>query len=414
MTGALPLALVVQRYGPDVVGGAESLCHSVAQMLAPHRPVEVLTTCAKDYVTWRNEYPAGEDRLDGIPVRRFPVDFERTGAFHRAFGRMLGGLPLDGYPQHKAAMRALVARGGLAQQEEFVRLQGPHSTALLNHLASCQDRYAGFVFFTYLYSPTYFGAQLVPKNRAVLIPTAHDEVTIFVPAYRRLFESVGAFIFLTPEERQFVLTTFGVKRARHATIGMPVSLRTSPDAEAFRAKYHVDGPFLLYAGRVDPSKGCDRLFRYYQQSRKAGAHDLPLILIGDRAMTIPADRGIRYLGRVSEEDKVSALSAAAVVINPSPFESFSIVTLEAMAAGSPVLVNGQCEVLKGHIVRSSAGLYYEGYAEFVEALRFFLENAFLRGRMGENGRRYVEQNYNRDAIESRYLRFLEAFELARA
>jgi glycosyltransferase involved in cell wall biosynthesis len=404
------IALVVQRFGPDLVGGAESLCRTVAKMLGRYWPVEVLTTCAKDYSTWRNEYPAGTTVADDLVVRRFPVDYERDVRFHRLFGRMLGGLPLSAYPDQKLAMRALLSRGSFEEQEELIRLQGPHSTPLLDFLAEHEDDYTAILFFTYLYSPTYFGAQLVSRHKAILVPTAHDEAMIFVPAYRRLFERANGFIFLTPEERQFVARTFDVTDAFQATIGLPVSLGVAPDERHFRKKYRVEGPYLLYAGRIDPSKGCDSLFRYYRESRKQGAHDLPLILIGDRAMEMPRDRHIRYLGRVSEQDKVSAMAAASVVINPSQFESFSISTLEAMASGAASLVNGRCEVLKGHVLRSSAGLYYENGGEFAEALRLLLSNdAALARRLGQNGRLYAEQNYDSEATAERYRCFLEGF-----
>jgi glycosyltransferase involved in cell wall biosynthesis len=379
-------------------------------MLAAHRPVEVITTCARDYLTWRDEYPAGESFADGVLVRRFPVDFQRDEAFHRMMSQMLGGLPFSAYPQHKAAMRALVGRGTLQQQEEFIRLQGPHSTPLLSYLGANHQAYSVVFFFTYMYSTTYFGSLTVPPGKAILAPTAHDEVVIFVPAYRRMFERIGGYAFLTPEERRFVTQTFHVEDAYQATIGMPVNITSSLDEAGFRRKYRIDGPFLLYAGRVDPSKGCDALFSYYLESRKQGIHELPLILIGDRAMDLPSDRQIRYLGRVSEQDKVSAMSAATVVINPSPFESFSIVTLEAMAAQTPVLVNGRSEVLKGHIVRSSAGLYFENGHEFSEALRLLLSgDGELARRLGHNGRAYVEYNYGPEVTSARYRRFLEGF-----
>jgi glycosyltransferase involved in cell wall biosynthesis len=407
MSDPRPVALVVQRYGAELVGGSEALCRAVALMLGAERPVEVITTCARDYRTWRNEYPAGVSMIDGVPVRRFPVDFERDETFNRRFSGMLAGFPLTSYPQHKAAMRALVARGTVQQQEDLIRQQGPHSTLLLDYLATHHESYSAIFFFTYLYSTTYFGSRVAPAHKVILAPTAHDEVAIFLPVFQQMFARIGAFAFLTPEERRFVTQTFPIAGAYQATIGMPVSLAAAPDEAAFRGKYRIDGPYLLYAGRIDPSKGCDALFEYYRQSRKQGVHDLPLVLIGDRVMNIPSSRHIRYLGRVSEEDKVSAMSAATLVINPSPFESFSITTLEAMLCDTPVLVNGESEVLKGHVERSSAGLYYAGCGEFIEALRLLLGNRGLLERMGANGRAYVAQNYSARLIQERYLRFLE-------
>jgi glycosyltransferase involved in cell wall biosynthesis len=401
-----PLALVVQRYGEEIVGGSEALCRSVAEMLIAHRPVEVLTTCARDYMTWRNAYPAGDSVLNGVRVRRFEVDFERDRRFHDLLGTMLGGLPLTTYNHHKTLLRAQMGRSTHTQQMNFMRLQGPYSTPLWNYLAAHHGTYAGIIFFTYLYATTFFGAQLVPAAKTVLVPTAHDEAPIFLPAFREMFARFPAYIFLTPEERRFFEETFSIGGARKVTIGMPVELTAPPDPVRFRAAYGIDGPFLLYAGRIDPSKGCDRLLAFYRAARRD--LPLPLILIGNRVMDLPRDPDIRYLGMLPEQDKLDAMAAATVVVNPSPFESFSIVVLEALLCGTPVLVNGGCEVLRGHVQRSRGGLYYTTGYEFVEALRLLLPDEVLRVRMGANGATYVRQNYGRDAVCAAYLNFLGA------
>jgi hypothetical protein len=72
------LAVVVQRYGADINGGAELHARYVAEMLARRHRVEVLTTCAHDYVTWKAHYPEGSETINGVPVRRFPVAHERN------------------------------------------------------------------------------------------------------------------------------------------------------------------------------------------------------------------------------------------------------------------------------------------------------------------------------------------------
>lgn len=375
-------------------------------MLAVHRPIEVITTCAQDYLTWRNEYPAGESILNGVTVRRFGVDFERNAAFHRLMSSILGGLPLQAYHRHKTLMRALIARPSREQQLSLLRFQGPYSTPLLEHLAHNHRDYEAIFFFTYLYATTYHGSLQVPAAKTVLIPTAHDEAMIFLPLYRSMFQRFAAIAFLTPEEQEFVSSTFPIEDALQTIIGMPVTLPSEPDASAFRRKHRIRWPFILYAGRIDPSKGCGDLFRYFRQARRRFP-DLHLVLIGSRAMSIPRDRYIHYLGHVSEAEKLGAMAAATVFVNPSAFESFSIVTLEAMLCGAPVLVNGQSEVLKGHVGRSSAGLYYESGPEFIEALQLLLGDIRLRSQMANNGRIYVHRNYGRAVVEERYKAFVE-------
>lgn len=404
------LAFVVQRYGEDLVGGAESLCRTVAEMLVAHRPVEVLTSCARDYITWKNEYPAGVSTLNGVTVRRFPVDFERDHRFHQVFGAILGGMPLTSYHQHRTLMQKTIAHSTTEQQLACLTLEGPYSTPLLEYLAARHQDYNLIVFFTYLYPTTFFGSQQVPAARTILIPTAHDEAPIHFPVFREMFARFPAYVFLTPEERHFIEETFNVNGALKATIGMPVELNDWPDPLRFRDKYDIEGPFLLYAGRLDPSKGCDELFRFFRAARRHLSPELKLVLIGHRVMDLPRDADIRYLGMLPEQDKVDAMAASTVVVNPSPFESFSIVVLESMLCGTPVLVNGRCEVLKGHVRRSSGGLYYETYYEFVEALRLLFDDEALRSRMGKNGGEYVGRNYNRRIVEQRYTALFEQME----
>ncbi|TMG52614.1 MAG: hypothetical protein E6H84_13725, partial [Chloroflexi bacterium] len=77
MNGRPSLLVVVSRYG-DVPGGAEAHARSVVRHLAPHFAIEVATTTATDYRTWNSELTAGIDAVDGVAVRRFPVERPRT------------------------------------------------------------------------------------------------------------------------------------------------------------------------------------------------------------------------------------------------------------------------------------------------------------------------------------------------
>jgi glycosyltransferase involved in cell wall biosynthesis/SAM-dependent methyltransferase len=401
------LALVVQRYGEDIVGGSESLCRTVAEMLTSHYPVEVLTTCAKDYVTWKNEYPAGVSTLNGVTVHRFPVDFERGPRFHRVMGEILGGMPLHNYRKYKNLMKETIAHSPIKQQISCLKSQGPYSTKMLEHLSARHQDYALVIFFTYLYPTTFFGSQQVPTAKTVLIPTAHDEAPIHFPVFQKMFARFPAYVFLTPEERRFIEETFDVDDALKMTIGMPVQLKYQPDPLRFRQKYGLDGQFLLCAGRIEPAKGYDDLFRLFRAARSHLPSELRLVLIGERLMEIPEEAGIIYLGYLPEQDKGDAYAAASVLSNPSLNESFSIVTLEAMLCQTPVVVNEKCAVSVGHVRRSNGGLYYSNGYEFIEVLNFLLAESETRKRMGTNGRQYVEQNYSYSKVEQRFLDFVD-------
>jgi glycosyltransferase involved in cell wall biosynthesis len=89
---------------------------------------------------------------------------------------------------------------------------------------------------------------------------------------------------------------------------------------------------------------------------------------------------------------------------PSPYESLSLLALEAFAVGSPVLANARSDVLVEHCRRSNAGLFYEDRWEFVEAVKLLLRDDALRRAMGRNGKTYINRHYRWDLILAKYER----------
>jgi glycosyltransferase involved in cell wall biosynthesis len=176
----------------------------------------------------------------------------------------------------------------------------------------------------------------------------------------------------------------------------------------FRAKYGINGRFAIYVGRIDENKGCRELFEFFLRYARSRRASLTLVLIGQAVLEVPEDPRIKHLGFLSDEDKFDAIAAADLLIMPSYFESLSMVALEAWALGRPVLANGRCEVLKGQCVRSNAGLFYETYEEFAEALRSIVDNALLAEALGMNGRVFYRQQYDWPVIERKYLAMLES------
>ena len=98
---------------------------------------------------------------------------------------------------------------------------------------------------------------------------------------------------------------------------------------------------------------------------------------------------------------------------PSPFESLSLLALEAFAVGTPVLVNARSDVLVEHCLRSNAGLFYADRDEFVEGLKLLIGDARLRAAMGRNGRDYVRRNYRWDVVLAKYERVFAKIRAAR-
>jgi glycosyltransferase involved in cell wall biosynthesis len=382
--------MVVQRYGADVTGGSESLARAVAERLALAHEVVVFTTCARDYVTWRNELAPGDEELNGVRVRRFPVEEERDLAAFNAFAEPL-------------YLRAC------SDDEEaaFLQRQGPYVPRLVEALAAQKDRFDAVFFFTYLYYPTCEGLRVAPE-RAILVPTTHDEPPLRFRMYRDVFARPRAFAFLTPPEEALVRERFDLGQRPAVVAGMGVEVPPAPDVEGFRIRHDVARPYALYAGRIDAGKGCAEMLAFFETYRRDHRGGVDLLLIGTLAMPEPRVPGVRYLGYLDESEKHAAMAGARAVLCPSPYESLSIVLLEGLALGTPALANARSAVLEDHCRRSNAGLWYVDAAEFAEALDLLATEDGLRAALGAHGRAYVAANYSWPAVLVKYTSLIDA------
>jgi glycosyltransferase involved in cell wall biosynthesis len=383
------IAFVVQRYGLEVNGGAEHHCRRLAEQLRSEFEVEVLTTCALDYLTWKNHYPEGVELLNGVPVRRFRTDFPRR---IRAFGRF--------------ADRLYVTPHTFSDEAEWIRRQGPHTLGLLRHLREREADYDLFIFFTYLYFPTLLGLPLVPW-KAVLVPTAHDEPPLSLDCFRPLFHLPRGIIYNTEEERALIQGRFRNQRVPWEVIGAGVDPVSDADPARFRRRYGIEGDYLLYVGRVDVKKGCRELVGDFLRFRQTRGHALTLVLVGGVEMALPRHPALAPLGFLPEVDKNDALAGALALVAPSPFESLSLVALEAWALGVPVLARAASPVLAGHCQRSGGGLTYDDDDGFGRGVERLLAEPALRRQLGECGRQYVDRGYRWPPLLDRYRRFLE-------
>jgi glycosyltransferase involved in cell wall biosynthesis len=375
MEKTLKIAFVVQRYGVEVNGGAELYCRQLAEKVALKHHVEVLTTCAIDYMTWKNEYIEGEALINNVLVRRFKVDKERNvEKFNNFTSKVIN-------PDHT-----------IFDEIEWMKLQGPLSMDLLKYIKESRDNYDLFIFIPYLYFTTYFGLQLVAE-KSILISAAHDEPFIYFDIFKNIFHAPKAIIYLTDEEKAFVEKTFKNGNKNNIVLGAGVDVPDNIDGQRFRKKYGISEPFIIYVGRIDESKGCHELFDYFIRYKKENNNNLKLVLLGKAVMKIPTHPDIIPLGFVSDEDKFDGMAVSEFLVLPSKYESLSMVVLESLKLGRPILVNGQCEVLRGHCVKSNGGLYYIDYEEYKYCINLLIKNQKLNEMMGNNGQEYVNYNY---------------------
>ncbi len=411
----MKVGFVIQRYGTEILGGSEYHCRLIAERLAARHQVEVLTTCARDYVTWANEYPEGTDRVRGVNVRRFPNARTRD---IKAFNTYSDWIFNNEHSRQ--------------DEMEWLKQQGPWCPALQEYLERNAQSYDILIFFTYLYAPTVLGLKADP-SRSLLVPTAHDEPAIHLGIYKDVFSLPAAMAYNTEVEKTFLLDTFDIRTITDDVVGCGVDLTPLREGAAaepeeagdhdigpeplpahlrqrgafFRRRHRIDGTFALYGGRIDPGKGCEELFEYFSTYVSQGG-DATLFLMGAKLMPIPEEPWVRFGGILTDQERLQALEAATVVIVPSPLESLSLLALEAFAVGTPVLANARSEVVAEHCKASNAGLYYGEREEFVEALTLLMEDERLRKAMGRNGREYIRRNYRWDIIIGKYEKMFTA------
>lgn len=377
------LACVVHRYGPDITGGSEAHCQSIAERLAARHDVTVLTTCASSYVTWRNAYPPGESRVNNVRTLRFRVERPRNlHAFRDISDLVFTGVASD------------------AEQERWFDENGPVVPSLVDHLSAQAASYDRVLFWSYRYYPAFHGVRMVPE-RAVLVPTAEEDPLIHAPILSSYFSRPRALGFLTPEEHDLVTARISGPAPPSAVIGAGLD---SPATQPNRASLEAHGipeTFLLYVGRIERNKGCETLLRYFTAYLANGGPPIPLVMAGPAIMAIPNHPLVRPLGYVPGALRDALLAHARALVVPSPYESLSMVLLEAWNRRVPGLVNGRCRVLKGQVERADGGLYYANVHEFCEGLQQLVRDAGLARTLGTQGRAYVDREYRWPVVMER-------------
>jgi glycosyltransferase involved in cell wall biosynthesis len=422
------IACIIHRFGADIAGGSEGHCRVIAERLAANHDVTILTTCAKDHVTWHNEYPAGVSTDGRLRVHRFRV--ERPRSLHRF--RDVSDLVFSGDASR-------------ADEEQWFRENGPETPELLTYLERHGHEFDRLLFWSFRYYQTFFGLPIV-ADRAVLVPTAEEDPVIRLRVLDRFFAKPAGYLFLTPEEETLVASHCSTALAPSATVGVGLD----PAHATFPTALEPAGitrPYVLYLGRVDPNKGCETLIKFFlrtlshpAQAPTLTAEDaegaeaknpgespsasfassavtfgvtkhrasVPLVLAGPQNMPIPEHPLVKRLGFVDEGLRESLLSNAALLVVPSPYESLSMVLLEAWNHGIPALVNGRCAVLKGQARRSDGALYYQNYDEFARALDLLLGRPEIAKQIGQQGLAYVEREYRWPRVIHRIEQLLAA------
>jgi glycosyltransferase involved in cell wall biosynthesis len=390
------IAIVVQRYGVDISGGAELHARYIAERLASRVDVRVLTTCARDYLTWRNDVPDGMEHVNGVAIERFRVSRERE---LRDFG---------------VRSRRVFGRVHSLQEElDWLESEGPVSPGLLSRVRRSPGEFDFVVFFSVRYHQAYYGTRAV-ADRAILVPTAEREPALGLAIFQPIFRGVRGIMYNSFEERAAIHAVAGNVDVPGVVVGVGSVIPPAVEPARARQKFSLSPKFVVYVGRIDANKGCAELFDFFVRYIEESGRQLDLVLIGKGELDIPRHPRIRHLGYASDQDKFDVMAAAEALVMPSYYESLSMVALEAWALGRPVLANARCDVLLGQCLRSNSGLYYEDAGDFEAALDRLLDDPSLADGLGRNGRDYFGRHYSWPVVERKYLDMFERLKAAPA
>ena len=386
------IGFVIPWYSEKIPGGAEMELRGLTTHLhEAGADLEILATCVKEFsADWNvNYFKEGEDTVHGFPIRRFKVRKRDVQAFDAVNFKLINHMEVT------------------AEEEKIFMDEMVNSPDLYRYMEEHKDDYSLFVFIPYMFGTTYNGMRVCPE-KSVLIPCFHDEPYVYMKIFREYEKSAG-IVYNAMPEYELANRIFDLSGVKQILMGIGMDTDITSDPDAFRKKFGVDSPFILYAGRKDKGKNVDTLVTYFTEYKKRNKGELKLVLIGGGKIDLPDElvknKEIIDLGFVELQDKYNAQAAASLLCQPSKNESFSLVIMESWLCGRPVLVHNDCAVTKNFVHESDGGLYFSDYFEFEGCVNYILSHDEEAAQMGENGKKYVCENFSWNVIIERYMKF---------
>ena len=282
-----------------------------------------------------------------------------------------------------------------------------HSPTLFNFIKENKNNYKAIIPITIDYSHVYYTTLYAPE-KTIVIPTMHYHKTAFRSTLTQVFTKAAYIAFNTTAEQKLARKIFGMHMAPHSIVSVGIELSAPSDWAVTQEKYNLPDEYMLYVGRVDQGK-LNNVYTYFLNYKKVYPNsDLKFVLVGKQYSDPFNHPDIIYTNFVEEQEKTSIIQHAKIVINPSLYESLSLILLEAMALKKAMLVNGNCNVLKEHCHKSNnAALYYTNEKSFIDKLHMLDSSTNLRLEMGEKGYSYVNSNYDWNIIMNKLKHVIE-------
>lgn len=396
------ITFVVPWYG-YFAGGAEVAARSLAEQLVQRGfAVQVLTTCCRSPFEswWRNTLADGIETINGVLVRRFPVDQQGEEIYHDVNYRIVHGMDIDEVSQRQFVQHSI-------NSEALIEYAKQHTEG---HLVIGMPYTQGLIYCL---------IQAL-QGRASIIPCFHDEPQLQWITTAEMLQWSRRILFLSVPEKKVTIQHYGHRIGRRLVesevIGLGVELPTEVEkslagpstAEKIRQQYQLPQNFFVYVGRKDLGKNILLMIKYFKNYCHLRKDERSLVFLGGGdASLVPLGDPFIDLGFLPEADKYSIISHSKGLINLSKNESFSLVLMEAWLCGVAVIVHQDCEVTTGHCLKSQGGISIASCEEFNAALQT-LSDKDISQKLARSGKRYVRSQYSWDCVIDRFLRAIES------
>ncbi len=396
-TTSADVVFVTPWYG-HFAGGAEAAARSFAEQLARRGwNVEVLTTCCRDPYSswWQNTLPEGIEQLNGVTIRRFPVNADGEHIFHQLNSKN-------------------ITTGLTDETEQLAFVNHSINSDALIEYATQHTAGQLVIALPYTQGLVYSLVQALAGHVCVM-SCLHDEPQLYWSTTGNMLASSRRVFFLTEEEKSLAIRHYGVSAGRRLVEspvvgvgcelpdGIEQLLGDEQQVDSLVEELDLPPHYFVYLGRKDVGKNVPQLVQNFRTYLAQGGRAHLLFLGGGMAELVPNDIGMRDLGYLPEDQKFAILSRSLGLINLSENESFSLAIMEAWLCNVPVVVSANCEITAAHCLKSGGGVAVTSQTEFVTMLRT-LESDVLRRAMGTAGNYYTKQHYSWDSVIDRLLR----------
>ena len=270
-----------------------------------------------------------------------------------------------------------------------------------------KDIDAIIVFGNYNEIPYFLPQQL--RGKTILIPLVHQEKSQYLIAAKKIMLQYNFFAYNTDVERSIARQIHPYRAKWDESIGIGMDERIlawAQEGEQNYAETWMNHPkYLFYAGRWTHQK-MGLLIPYFEEFlRHHPDTDLQLWMSGPPPDETELPDFVKHFGYVDESFKCALMKKAVAVVNPSYVESLSLIVLEAMVLGTPIIVNAHCDVLEMH-AQNNRGFAYKNSDEFEESIEQLLEHEGVQERIVK-ARAYVNENYTWEQVNAKWDQLLQ-------